>query len=98
VEAAFTSLLMSEGRPAGNFVQINADGLMRGNLNDRMAAYNSAVTQGIFTINEIRRWEGMPPVEWGNGPISVQVQQGAGGVEDEPAMDEEQLPEEDPDA
>lgn len=77
IEAAFTDLLISEGRPRGNFVRINVDGLLRGNMTERVAAYSTAVVQGIWTINEVRRWEGMPPVPWGDDPISVQVQEEA---------------------
>lgn len=75
VEAAFTDLLISEGRPRGNFVRLNVDGLLRGNMTERVQAYSTAVVQGIWTINEVRRWEGLAPVPWGDEPISVQVQE-----------------------
>jgi HK97 family phage portal protein len=75
VEAGFTDLLVSEGRPRGNFVRLNVDGLLRGNMTERVQAYSTAVVQGIWTINEVRRWEGLAPVPWGDEPISVQVQE-----------------------
>lgn len=81
IEAALSWLLVSEGRAPGEFVRLNVDGLMRGNPKDRMGVWSTAVTQGIYTINEVRRWEGMPPVEWGDEPISVQVQDDAPGEE-----------------
>jgi len=46
------------------------------------------VTAGIMTINEVRALEDMPPVPWGDEPISVQVQeQPMEGPGDEPNDD-----------
>ena len=84
IEAAFTDILISEGRPSGNFVRLNVDGLLRGNMTERVQAYSTAVVQGIWTINEVRRWEGMPPVAWGDEPISVQVQEEPAPAPDNP--------------
>ena len=75
IELAFTELLISEGRPDDNFVRLNVDGLLRGNMTERSQVWSILVTQGIMTINEVRKEEGLPPVEWGDEPISVQVEQ-----------------------
>ena len=92
VENALTEMWISQDPELfrrGAFVRLNVDGLQRGNLGERMVAYSTAVTQGVFTINEVRRWEGMPPVEWGDEPISVQVQ-------DEPEAESEEEQDEEP--
>ena len=98
IEEAFTALLRSEGRPRGNYVEINTLGLTRGNEQDRMAVYSTAVVQGIYTINEVRKWEGLPPVEWGDEPQSVQVQEQAPPEpEPEPEAPDTDSPEEEND-
>jgi len=81
IEAAFSWLVVSEGRFPNGFVKLNLDGLLRGNHETRYATYVSAATSGILTINEIRAMEDLEPVEWGDTPISVQVQ----SKTDEPA-------------
>jgi len=80
IEAALTGAIRSSipsarlnARP---FVKINMDGLLRGDHETRFATYGSAVVQGILTINEVRAYEDLPPVAWGDEPISVQVQDG----------------------
>ena len=87
IEAAFTDLLISEGdlRPAGSYAKLNTNALLRGDMETRYQAWSLAVTQGILTINEVRKEEDLPPVEWGNSPISVQVQGEADGVSAEEA-------------
>jgi len=81
LEAAFTDLMaLDETMPSGTFVRLNVDSLMRGNHADRISTYSVAVTQGIYTINEVRKWEGLKPVEWGDTPISVQVQEEEGAA------------------
>lgn len=73
IEAGFSWLMWSEGAPRQAFVKFNMDGLMRGDHETRYATYSLAVTQGILTINEARAYEDLPPVPWGDEPISVQV-------------------------
>jgi HK97 family phage portal protein len=77
IDEAFTDLLVSEGRirQPGSFSRLNVNGLLRGNLTERSAVWTAMVVQGIMTINEVRREESLPPVEWGDTPISVQVQE-----------------------
>ena len=73
IEGGLTSLLVSDGLASG-FVKINLDGLLRGDHSTRYQTYTAAARDGILTINEIRKYEDLPPVPWGDAPISVQVQ------------------------
>ena len=83
LEAGLTDLLRSEDPLLSKktFVRLNVNSLLRGNMSERYNVWAVAVTQGILTINEVRKEEGLQPVEWGDTPISVQVQ------EDNPAPD-----------
>lgn len=74
LEGALTWLLVSEGVNQRSFIKLNLDGLQRGDYDTRWSTYIAAVTAGLMTINEARAKEDMPPVKWGNEPISVQVQ------------------------
>lgn len=85
IEEAFSWLMWSDGNPRQSFVKFNLDGLLRGDHAQRYATYSQAVTQGILTVNEVRAFEDLPPVPWGDEPISVQVQP----QEDEPDSEEE---------
>ena len=75
VEAMLTRVLQSDGGAPSSFCKFNVAGLMRGDFTQRYATYSTAVTAGIMTINEVRALEDMPPVPWGDEPISVQVQE-----------------------
>ena len=61
IEQAYTPML-----PANAFVRFNVDGLLRANLTERFAAYSSATQAGFLSINDIHRFEDMPPVEGGD--------------------------------
>lgn len=87
IEWLYTRLLTSDGAPPSAFVKLNVSGLMRGDFTQRYQTYNSAVTQGILTINEVRALEDLPPVPWGDEPISVQVQEGA-NQDEQPSGDQ----------
>jgi HK97 family phage portal protein len=89
LEAALTDLLRSEEpiRVKNSFVRLNVNNLLRGNMSERYTVWAVAVTQGILTINEVRKEEGLPPVAWGDAPISVQVQE-----EPEPAPEADPNP------
>lgn len=57
------------------FVKLSTDGLLRGDFETRWGIWIQAIREGALTINEVRRFEDLPPVGWGNVPISVQVQE-----------------------
>lgn len=71
------------GAAPGSFISLNVTGLMRGDYSRRMAASTMAVREGIITINEVRAQEDLPPVEWGDEPVSVQVQENVAGTDTE---------------
>lgn len=61
-------LLSPDDRGAGVYAEFNFDGLMRGDTLTRMQSYQVGLTNGIYTINEVRRLENMPPVIGGDVP------------------------------
>ena len=89
IEGGLSWVIRSEGNDPRGFVKINMDGLLRGDFSTRYATYTAAVRDGILTINEVRRNEDLPPVPWGDEPISVQVQEDPAG--DDPPTPEEEI-------
>lgn len=61
IEEALSRLL-----PDGAFLRINMDGLLRGDLQSRYAAYAQGIQSGFLSINDIHRLEDMRPVEGGD--------------------------------
>ena len=70
IESKLSWLLRSEGASDKASVRLNVDALTRGNLTERVAAYDTYLTQDVVTINEVRAWEDLPPVKWGDKPAS----------------------------
>ena len=54
------------GQADGFYSKINERGLLRGDNKSRMEFYKGGVTNGIFSINECRSWEDLPPIEGGD--------------------------------
>jgi len=50
----------------GEFIKFNVDGLMRGDFNSRTTAYNSALLTGWLSVDDVRRYEDLPPVSGGS--------------------------------
>ncbi|MDQ7019219.1 MAG: phage portal protein [Robiginitomaculum sp.] len=69
------------------YVEMNVDGLLRGDFKTRMDGTTRAVQGGILTPNEARKMENRPPKEGGDAlflqgatvPLAVQVSQPAKG-------------------
>lgn len=61
IETALTSLL-----PGDAFYRINMDGLLRGDLQTRMSAYSTGLAMGAYSINDVRRFEDLTPVDGGD--------------------------------
>lgn len=61
-------LLSAADRAAGITVEFNLEGLLRGDATARSTFYQSALTNGWMTINEVRALENMPPVDGGETP------------------------------
>lgn len=73
IENALTKIMHADGYPRPTFAKINVDGLQRGDFTQRWMVYAQATREGLITANEARAWEDMPPVPWGDEPISVQT-------------------------
>lgn len=61
IEQAFTRLL-----PDQVFLRFSVDGLLRGDFASRMQGYSIASQQGFYTINDIRKFEDMTPIDGGD--------------------------------
>lgn len=48
--------------PPGRFVKLNVDGLLRGDQTARYAAYQTGITTGFMTVDEVRALEDLPPL------------------------------------
>jgi HK97 family phage portal protein len=54
--------------PSNQSVELDVESLLRGSLKERMESYGIGVTKGILAPNEIRKREGLAPVEGGDEP------------------------------
>lgn len=64
IEQVFTALL-----PRGQFAKFNIDGLLRGDVKARWEAYRLGRDAGVYSVNDIRALEDLPPVDGGEGRI-----------------------------
>ncbi len=61
-------LLSAADRAAGLTIEFNIQGLLRADSAARSAFYQSALTNGWMTINEVRALENLPSVAGGDVP------------------------------
>lgn len=61
-------LLTPQDRAAGIVIEIAMEGLLRGASDERSTFYQSGLTNGWMTINEVRALENLPPVAGGDVP------------------------------
>jgi hypothetical protein len=61
MEDAYSTLL-----PQGAFIRFNVDGLLRGDFSTRMQGYSIGSQAGFLSINDIRKFEDMTPVDSGD--------------------------------
>jgi HK97 family phage portal protein len=61
IEDAYGFLL-----PKGAFLRFNVDGLLRGDFQTRMQGYSIGSQAGFLSIDDIRRYEDLPPVDGGD--------------------------------
>ncbi len=66
LEDAWTDLI-----PRGQYAQFNIDGLLRGDRKSRWESYQMGRNIGVYSVNEIRAMEDLPPVEDGDGRIQA---------------------------
>lgn len=62
IEQAIAKRVLTAEQRARFTVEFSFDALLRANLKDRMAIYAQGVQNGIFTRNESRQLENLPPV------------------------------------
>lgn len=67
-QALEKQLLTPQDRALGITIEFNIEGLLRGDSGARSSFYQSALSNGWMTINEVRALENMPPVEGGEVP------------------------------
>ena len=67
-QAVKKQLLTPAERARGLYVEFNLEGLLRGDSASRSAFYQSGLTNGWMTINEVRALENLEPVEGGEVP------------------------------
>lgn len=65
-QALWWKLLTESEKQQGYYLQHKVDGLLRGNIKGRFEAYSKMLNYGVFSINEIRGFEELNPVEGGN--------------------------------
>lgn len=94
LEQAFTRLL-----PNGQYVKFNVAAKLRAKTMERFQAYVAAVTNGIYSLDEVRANEDLEPIPGGKGkkfyiPMNLQEL----GVKPEPVPAPDPKPAEDPPA
>lgn len=67
-QAVNKQLLTPQERARGLYVEFNLEGLLRGDSVSRAAFYQSGLTNGWMTINEVRSLENLQPVDGGEVP------------------------------
>ncbi|MBO0676800.1 phage portal protein [Mycolicibacterium sp. S2-37] len=55
--------------PNGQTAKFNIDGLLRGDVKTRWEAYRLGRDSGVYSVNDIREMEDLPPVEDGDGRL-----------------------------
>lgn len=68
IEKAISKRIMTPEERRRFKVRFNYEDLLRGDSAARAAFYGSLLNTGVMTINEVRRLEGLPPVEGGDVP------------------------------
>jgi phage portal protein BeeE len=64
-------LLTQSEKVTGNiFTRFNLSGLLRGDTKSRSEFYDTMLKNMVFTINDVRRLEGLNDVEWGYEPYA----------------------------
>lgn len=69
IEQTIRKSLIAPQERASVWVEFKLDGLLRADTATRGAFLTQMVTNGIYTINEARKYENKPPVEGGDVPM-----------------------------
>jgi phage portal protein BeeE len=65
-QACEKQLLTPADRAKGIVIEANFEGLLRGDSASRAAFYKSGLGDGWLNVNQVCRWENLPPVEGGD--------------------------------
>lgn len=68
IEKAISKRIMTPEERRRFKVRFNYEDLLRGDSQARSAFYTALLQSGVMTINEVRKLEGLPPVEGGDVP------------------------------
>lgn len=68
IEKAISKRIMTPEERRRFKVRFNYEDLLRGDSQARSAFYTALLQSGVMTINEVRKLEGLPPVEGGDIP------------------------------
>jgi HK97 family phage portal protein len=63
LEQGFSPLLARSPNGSSAFLKFNLDGLLRADLATRSATYSTGLQAGYLTINDVRAFEDLPPVD-----------------------------------
>jgi HK97 family phage portal protein len=72
IEQAVRKRVLTPRQRAVNSIEFALDALLRGSLKDRMAIYAQATQNGIYTRNEARQLENLPPNTNGGDELTAQ--------------------------
>jgi hypothetical protein len=62
IEGALSPLMARYPGGENAFIRFNLDGLLRADINSRMAAFSTGLQAGFLTINDVRRLEDLTPI------------------------------------
>jgi HK97 family phage portal protein len=65
-EEAFAGALLLPGEQDNHYWKHNLNGLLRGDAAARFSAYSTGLQNGIYSINEVRGYEDLDPIEGGD--------------------------------
>ena len=68
IEKAIAKRIMTPEERRTLKVRFNYEDLLRGDAAARSAFYTALLNSGVMTINEVRKLEGLPPVDGGDVP------------------------------
>lgn len=67
IEQALEKQLLSPvDRASGVSIEFNLEGLLRGDTETRFSSYTQGLQSGIYTVNEVRALENLPPISGGD--------------------------------
>ena len=66
METALSGLLSTLPGGENAFIKFTMDALLRGDANTRFSSYSTGIQAGYLTVNDIRRFEDLTPIEGGD--------------------------------